>query len=102
MDKPKRQTRQFNRDVKKATKIINRGGINFEEDYNSNVANMDPAMRAAFLKSSQGQDFVNAKMSDTKNKNEDTARELMDMKKKGGISTKGKAFFNPGLSKRKK
>lgn len=90
-----RQDKQMDKQVQKYAKQIKSGALNIDE---LSPGTVSPEMRkAASLVESQN--YSDRMRGDTETRNKIG---MKDFQKKGGISAKGKAFFNPALSKSSK
>jgi hypothetical protein len=87
-----RQDKQMNKEVQKFAGQIKSGALNLDE---MSPGMISPEMRKA-AKLVESQNYSDRMRGDAQTRNQ---MGMKDFQKKGGISSKGKSFFNPGMSK---
>jgi hypothetical protein len=92
--KQARQDKQMNKQVQKFASQIKSGALNLDE--------MSPGMISSEMKQAaklvESQNYSDRMRGDSETQRMLTQKQLEGMKK-GGVSSKGKSFFNPGMSK---
>lgn len=90
-----REDKQMNKQIQKYAQQIKAGTLRLDELAPGSIS---PEMRKAAALA-ESQNYSDRMRGDTQTRNQIG---MKDFQKKGGISAKGKAFFNPAMSKKKK